>query len=116
MTRSARSAGFIAAVVVATLLLGAAVIGVAGLGSGGGGSHPASSTVAVPPVSAMPAAAQTPVDTLTQNITMTQATLRSSPDDYQAWATLGLDYVQQAKITVNPAYYPKAKGALATSL
>ena len=33
-----------------------------------------------------------------------------------SWATLGLAYVQQAKVTVDPSYYPKADGALAKSL
>ena len=42
--------------------------------------------------------------------------MHRTPANYQAWATLGLDYVQQAKVTVNPAYYPKATGALAKSL
>src|SRR5205823_5542513 len=59
---------------------------------------------------------QAAVDALTRNIEMSQAALRAAPEDYQSWATIGLDYVQQAKITINPAYYPKAKGALATSL
>ncbi|MBW8483151.1 tetratricopeptide repeat protein [Actinomadura parmotrematis] len=45
-----------------------------------------------------------------------QATLRDTPDDYRTWAALGAAYVQQARITVDPAYYPKAEGALKRSL
>lgn len=45
-----------------------------------------------------------------------QEHLRMSPQDYISWGQLGLAYVQQAKNTVNPAYYPKATGALARSL
>lgn len=45
-----------------------------------------------------------------------QEHLRLSPQDYVSWGELGLAYVQQAKNTVNPAYYPKATGALARSL
>jgi tetratricopeptide (TPR) repeat protein len=45
-----------------------------------------------------------------------QEHLRTAPQDYVSWGQLGLAYVQQAKNTVNPAYYPKATGALAQSL
>ena len=45
-----------------------------------------------------------------------QDRLRGHPGDYVAWATLGLDYVQQAKTAVDPSYYPKAEGVLHRSL
>lgn len=112
MSTRTRSIGVVASFVLAVVLLGAAVVGVIGLG---GSSHGSASTAATAAGSA-PSAPQASVDSLTRNIEMTQATVRAAPNDYQAWATLGLDYVQQAKITVNPAYYPKATGALATSL
>jgi tetratricopeptide (TPR) repeat protein len=38
------------------------------------------------------------------------------PGDYVGWGTLGIDYIQQAKDTVDPAYYPKAEGVLQRSL
>jgi len=53
---------------------------------------------------------------LTREIAALQASLGRAPNDYQAWASLGLDYVQQAKITVDPSYYPKATQALDRSL
>jgi tetratricopeptide (TPR) repeat protein len=116
MSRRTRSLGTAAGFAAAAALLATAVVGVVGTG---GTSHGAVSTATTPPAGS--AAAGSPpvapaVDGLTRSIEMTQATLRSSPTDYRAWATLGLDYVQQAKVTVNPAYYPKATGALATSL
>ena len=53
--------------------------------------------------------------TLDDLISSLQARLQSTPGDYVSWATLGLAYVQQAKVTVDPSYYPKAEGALAES-
>ena len=51
-----------------------------------------------------------------QTISQLQKHLTQVPKDYPAWASLGLAYVQQAKITVNSDYYPKGQGALETSL
>ncbi len=48
-------------------------------------------------------------------ITSLQATLRRVPKDDASWATLGLAYVEQARITGNPTYYGKADRAVATS-
>ena len=53
---------------------------------------------------------------LAGEIGRTQDRLRRVPGDWQSWATLGLDYVEQAKATVDPAYYPKAAAALERSL
>jgi len=41
-----------------------------------------------------------------------QARLEAIPGDHVSWATLGLAYVQKARITVNPEFYPRAEGAL----
>jgi tetratricopeptide (TPR) repeat protein len=49
-------------------------------------------------------------------IQLAQARLRTLPKDDQTWAQLGSAYVQQARITVDPSYYPKAEGALKRSL
>ena len=51
-----------------------------------------------------------------QTIANLQAHLTKVPNDYPAWATLGLAYVQQAKITVNSDFYPKAQGSFEKSL
>jgi tetratricopeptide (TPR) repeat protein len=53
---------------------------------------------------------------LAAEIARTQQRLRQLPRDDAAWATLGIDYVQQAKATADPTYYPRAAGALARSL
>ncbi len=41
-----------------------------------------------------------------------QARLETTPGDHVSWAILGLAYVQKARITVNPEFYPRAEGAL----
>ena len=45
-----------------------------------------------------------------------QQRLRSVPADWQAWAGLGASYVQEARRTGDPTYYPKADEALRRSL
>ncbi len=42
-----------------------------------------------------------------------QGRLRAHPRDAQGWAALGLAYVEQARITADPTYYPRADRALA---
>src|SRR5262249_56336080 len=49
-------------------------------------------------------------------ITRTQQRLAAVPRDPAAWANLGLAYVQQARISGDPAYYAKADGVLRRSL
>jgi len=44
------------------------------------------------------------------------ARLRSVPKDDQSWATLGMAYIQKAKETANPEFYPRAEDALRQSL
>ena len=55
-------------------------------------------------------------DPLTRQIEGLQQRLKTQTDDYTGWATLGIAYIQQAKNTVNPLYYPKAGGVLTRSL
>ena len=45
-----------------------------------------------------------------------QDRLRLVPQDWQGYASLGLAYVAQARVTADPSWYPKAEGVLATSL
>jgi tetratricopeptide (TPR) repeat protein len=52
----------------------------------------------------------------TTAIAALQATLKHAPGNASAWATLGLDYVDQARVTVNPAFDTLAEGALKKSL
>jgi tetratricopeptide (TPR) repeat protein len=53
---------------------------------------------------------------LTRSIAALQRNLQRSPDNARAWSDLGLAYVQQARLTADPTYYPKAEGAFAKSL
>jgi len=54
--------------------------------------------------------------TLQQAIASLQQRLRAAPQDWESWASLGLAYVQEARVTADPRYYPKAQGALERSL
>src|SRR5438874_7865770 len=45
-----------------------------------------------------------------------QARLRIAPGDARSWAGLGSLYVEQARVTADPTWYPKADGAFAQSL
>lgn len=55
-------------------------------------------------------------DPLQQAIARLQGKIRDNPADSVSLAVLGLEYVQQAKISVDPSFYPKAEGVLARSL
>jgi tetratricopeptide (TPR) repeat protein len=50
------------------------------------------------------------------SIAALQQRLKLLPDDYKSFASLGLAYVQEARITFDPSYYPKADGVLQRSL
>ncbi|BEP12939.1 hypothetical protein acdb102_12500 [Acidothermaceae bacterium B102] len=52
----------------------------------------------------------------TAAISALQATLRTTPDNAAGWGTLALDYVDQARITVNPQFDTMADGAVKKSL
>jgi len=94
-------------VVATTVAVGCAVTGVVALAAPSGGRQVA--------VSAQPQAHVTG-DALDQSIARTQQQVRRVPGDWPSWATLGLDYVEQARRTVDPTYYPKAAAALQRSL
>ncbi len=53
---------------------------------------------------------------LQQVIVGLQARLRALPQDWASWAQLGQAYVQEARVSADPTYYPKAEGALHRSL
>lgn len=57
-----------------------------------------------------------PAATLDGLITQLQTRLEAVPGDHVAWSTLGIAYVQQARVTTDPSLYPRADGALAESL
>jgi tetratricopeptide (TPR) repeat protein len=49
-------------------------------------------------------------------LTALQSKLRVQPGNYRAWSDLGFGYLQRARLTADPTYYPKAGGAFASSL
>ncbi len=55
-------------------------------------------------------------NTLAGAIEAAQVRLRTLPKDDRTWAELGSAYVEQARVTGDPSYYPKAQGALERSL
>lgn len=88
------------------IAVGAAAVALLGLGGAFGGS----------PVrwAGEPAYAQP--DPLARSIEQAQARLREVPADWTAWAALGSAYVERARTTGDPGYYPRAEGALRESL
>ncbi len=64
--------------------------------------------------SSAPAAASAPAG-LT-DIAGLQKRLREEPHDAPSWAALGAAYVDQARVTADPTYYPKAEEVLNRSL
>ena len=64
----------------------------------------------------LPPSAQTHADQLALGIARAQKQLRRLPGDYATWAALGSAYIEQARVTADPTYYPKAEGALRRSL
>lgn len=79
-------------------------------------SSTAGSTASAAPGAASPSASPATGDALQRAILTAQAHLRDEPQDWRAWANLGSAYVQQARITADPSYYPRAEGALQRSL
>src|SRR5438270_10207901 len=55
-------------------------------------------------------------DALSAAINAAQLRLQGNGKDWETWANLGSAYVEQGRVTVDPSYYPKAEGALRTSL
>ncbi|MGW4528828.1 tetratricopeptide repeat protein [Amycolatopsis sp. NPDC004378] len=76
----------------------------------------ASLSAGQPAPAAGPVPVSVPQDTLAHSISVAQDKLRRTPQDPLTWAQLGTAYVEQARITADPAYYPKAQGALEKSL
>lgn len=73
-----------------------------------------------PPVSGAVSALQSrpviPAKSLADLVSSLQQRLRSDPGDWRSHARLGLAYVQQARLTADPSYYPKAQAVLERSL
>lgn len=110
---SSRTTKLIAALLGAGLLLGAGAIGVARLDD----TTPV--TAADAPViepGLVAASVGPPAADLDGLIIQLQTRLDAVPGDSVAWSTLGLAYVQQARVTADPSYYPRAEAALDQAL
>ncbi|GAA1069086.1 tetratricopeptide repeat protein [Kitasatospora nipponensis] len=83
-----------------------------------GGLDRAGHRAAAPPATTVrPGGAPAPGGgTLAQAISADQQRLREIPTDAAGWARLGAEYVEQARITADASYYPKADDALHRSL
>lgn len=68
------------------------------------------------PESVASSASAAAVDPLSASIADLQEQLEEQPADAEGWASLGGAYVEQARVTADPSYYPKAEGALEKSL
>ncbi|MGH9278888.1 MAG: tetratricopeptide repeat protein [Acidimicrobiales bacterium] len=95
---------------LATLALAAALFVAGGLGLTG---QPGPAAPVVGSAFGRPPAGD--VD-LANHVDQLQRRLAAVPADHVSWASLGLAYVEQARVTADPSYYPKAEGALARSL
>lgn len=100
---------------IATLAGVVVVVAAALLFGAGAFLRPQVGTGAAPPPAA-PVAQAGPGRDFAASVARAQQRLREVPGDYVTWAELGLAYVQQARITADPSYYPKAQGAFESSL
>lgn len=92
-------------VVAVILLIGGGVVGLRTT------SHTAPAPAAeVANANAAPAAASDAA------IQRAQQRLHQVPGDWVTWAALGSAYLERARVTADPSYYPKAEGALDKSL
>lgn len=89
-------------------MLAVAVTALALVGLGGAFGAPPERWAGEPPAA--------PADPLARSIEQAQQRLREVPGDWRTWAELGGAYVEQARVTGDPGYYPRAEGALRESL
>jgi tetratricopeptide (TPR) repeat protein len=69
-----------------------------------------------PPAAPDQSTASSTVDLLDQGIARSQERLRRVPGDWETWAALGMSYLERARISSDPTYYPKAEEAVQRSL
>ena len=103
MARMTRLVGSVATVVVVAVAATAAV----GIATDAPSPQP-------PPAAAAPVVVGT--GDLGTQIETLQLRLKNVPSDGEGWATLGVTYVEQARVTGDPGFYAKAEEALKRSL
>jgi tetratricopeptide (TPR) repeat protein len=106
---------------IATAASLAVVVFVIGaLGPGGSRDTKSSRSLGRPPAIAAPAdtflGPAPAAGSLDASIASLESKLDAAPDDWKASATLGIAYVQRARITADPSTYPLAQDVLARSL
>lgn len=102
-----------AGIALATALSVAAVAAILGVVTASGSGPPAPAARPAAPVGAEDLS---PGRSATEAIARAQRRVAALPGDWMTWAGLGLAYVQQARLTGDPSYYPKADGVLRRSL
>jgi tetratricopeptide (TPR) repeat protein len=103
-----------AGIALAMALAVAAVAAVLGVVTANG-SGPAAAPAARPAL-AVGAEDLSPGRSAAEAIARAQQRVAKLPGDWMTWAGLGLAYLQQARLTGDPSYYPKADGVLHRSL
>ena len=101
-----------------TIVTAVAAVSLLAAAAAGGMMERSSGDTPTPAGVRAPVAAETPrgADALAVAIEKAQVRLRQVPGDYPTWASLGSAYVQRARITADPTYYPRAQAALDRSL
>ncbi|MFK7917392.1 MAG: tetratricopeptide repeat protein [Ilumatobacter sp.] len=103
----------LAALLFAGLLIGAGAVGVSRISE----TTPATAAGALVIEPGLVAATTgPPAADLDGLIAQLQTRLDVVPGDSVAWSTLGLAYVQQARVTADPSFYPRADAALDRSV
>ncbi|MEP6297058.1 MAG: tetratricopeptide repeat protein, partial [Ilumatobacter sp.] len=109
-----RSRLIVGALILTVALMVVGAFGVSRISSSDEIDTAADSDVISPDVVA--ASAGPPAATLEGLIDQLQTRLEAIPEDHVSWSTLGIAYVQQAKVTADPSLYARAEGALDESL
>ena len=99
------------------MIVGLALMAFTGAGAVFGLRHgPSSNAEAALTSGTLAPVQQATADQLSAGIARAQQHLRALPGDYATWASLGSAYIERARVTADPSYYPKAEGALRRSL
>jgi tetratricopeptide (TPR) repeat protein len=107
LTRTARFAALSLGLAVAMFLTAAVAVS--------RGSSGSAAPIGRSPSDAIAGELANPGD-LSSTIAALQHRLRRIPQDAGSWAALGSTYIQQARVTGDPSFYPKAAGTLRRSL
>jgi tetratricopeptide (TPR) repeat protein len=113
MNRRSRTIAAVAGLSVSLVVAGA--LGTTHLSDSGVDIGLAPDAPVIEPAS-VSASAGPPAADLSTLIEQLQTRLELIPADHVAWSTLGLAYVQQARVSADPSYYSRAEGALQESI